>query len=173
MRWAAVTFASIMFALMTPQAGFAHDDVVATTPRNGDQLAQAPKEVRIQFAERPQLRSGAVVGPDGRRLVDGPANVDGFELVIPVRPSEALGAYSVEFRVESSDGHLTDGTLGFKVIGQSTPVADPAVPVGDSTTDNEAELSAWPWVLLTGGAGVVIVALLAARFAFRRVRGAS
>lgn len=173
MHWAAVTLASIVFALMAPQVGFAHDDVVGTTPSNGDQLARAPEEVRIQFTERPRTGRSAVIGPNGRRLARGEASVDGSELVIPMQPSREPGAYSAEFGVESSDGHVIEGTLVFEVVGQPAPAADPAVPVDGSSAEGATGLPAWEWVLPVGGAGVLAVALLVARSAVRRDRSAS
>lgn len=181
MRWVAYAVAAIMLGLIVPPAAFAHDDVVGTSPGNGDQVTQVPDEVRIEFVERPRWGSGSITGPAGQELSRGEARIDGFELVIPMRPVTELGTYAVDFRVTSNDGHSISGTLGLELIQQATQTPTPAEPSPQAATDEDADSespaadddgsSAWLWAGLAGGVGVAVVALLVARAASRARSG--
>ena len=173
MRLVAYAVAVVVLGLVAPSAAFAHDDVVGTSPSNGDQVTQAPGAVRVEFAERPTSGFGSITGPGGQDLSRGKARVDASELVIPMRPATELGTYTVEFRVTSTDGHSTTGNLSFELIQEVAPPPTSAAPSPEELADADAEpgapaseddgSSAWLWAGLAGGVGVAVVALLVAR----------
>lgn len=168
----AVIMLRLMFGLIAPPPAFAHDDVVATSPSNGEQVTEVPEEVRIDLADTPGSGAGSVTGPDGQASRVGRVRIAGKTLVITIRPTTALGTYTVEFRMLSADGHPTSGTLSFEVVKQSA--SDAASPASDSPTTANANASAtrgggvsevslaWLWAAIAGGGGLAALRLLIA-----------
>jgi methionine-rich copper-binding protein CopC len=107
----------------------AHDELLGTTPADGSTVAVAPAEVVLTFAA-PAIALGTqvvVTGPDGTDLADGAVRLVGATVVQPLTPSRPAGAYRVDWRVVSNDGHTVSGTFTF-----TASVATPA-PTGAST----------------------------------------
>lgn len=79
MRGIALGVLMTAFGLVVAPTALAHDDVIGTSPNNGDQLTSAPAEVRIQFSAgaRPQSGEGSITGPEGNSVRPGPAKVEG------------------------------------------------------------------------------------------------
>jgi copper transport protein len=94
-------------------------------------LAQPPRSLRLFFSERVQLagRGMQVWGPAGRRVEQGPAQVLGTEVRIPVGATEP-GTYRVLWRVIAADTHPAQGTFFFSVGHPSQPAAPGAGAAG-------------------------------------------
>jgi methionine-rich copper-binding protein CopC len=115
-----------MLTLLATAVAHAHDEIVGTTPANGERVQSPPSEVRIQFSEEaePRSGSGSITGPDGQRWESGTARLEGTTLVIPMEAAAGEGAYTVRFEVVSSDGHSVDGTIGFEITAETTRPAE-------------------------------------------------
>lgn len=168
MRWVGYVAASVLLGLLMPTAAFAHDEVVGTSPGNGEEVAALPEEVRIDLGERPRSGSGSVTGPNGQELRRGEVEIDATTLVIPVRSAARRGIYEIGFRAVSRDGHPVVGSFSFARVRQRTASPSPSgeqpfEPAGarklmDPTGVGGADPApAWRWVSLVGAVGAVIV----------------
>ncbi|HET9276124.1 MAG TPA: copper resistance CopC family protein [Gemmatimonadales bacterium] len=99
-----------------------HNRLVKSTPGDGDTLAAAPSEIRLWFAERPEVAFTSVTllreGPDSTRIgtLKGtvvPGDSLAVKLAVPV-PLQA-GGYVVAWRTASRDGHAIRGRFRFSV----------------------------------------------------------
>lgn len=182
MRWVAYVTTVLLFGWISSPGAFAHDDVIATSPSNGEHVVEVPGDVRVEFAEPPASGSGSIIGPAGQEL-GGKAVVMGTELVIPMRSGAAAGSYRVEFRGRSTDGHRLFGTMTFEVVPQPPPGSAQEDSSAESATNTGAApdpespaarrdgFPAWLPVGLVGGIGVVVVGLVfvkSGRSTFRR-----
>ena len=105
----------------TLYAGFAaaHAVLVSSSPTSGSVLNQAPKEIRLSFNERIELRfsSVTVTASDGRKVQTGRAAGDPQkrnDLVVPV-PALQVGKYQVRWQATSADSHRIQGSFNFEV----------------------------------------------------------
>lgn len=87
-------------------------------------LTSPPATVRLFFNEpvAPIGRGLRVIGPDGRRVDQGPARAEGPQLMVRVVGTEA-GTYLVTWRVISADTHPARGSFAFSVGHVSPPPA--------------------------------------------------
>ena len=103
------------FALVT---GMVHNHLVKSSPSNGEQLASAPKEVRLWFNERPEIpfTSVTLMQADSTKIatIKAVATPDSMVAAIPL-PALTQGKYLVNWRTASSDGHAIRGTFGFTI----------------------------------------------------------
>lgn len=164
MRVIALGVLVIAFGLVVAPSALAHDDVIGTSPKNGDQRTSAPAEVRIQFSAEasPQSGEGSITGPEGNSVQSGPAKVEGSALVIPMRPTTAVGRYAVDFRTVSSDRHPVAGSITFELVEPTSPSSTPAPSKAapNPTTDAADETPIWPWAFVAAVVGIGAVALL-------------
>ena len=113
----AVPAAALALALLTvvAPAAQAHDQLISTDPPDGAVLDTAPASVGLTFSEDVLDISTTVVvaGPDGS--VPTTASVDGTTVTAPLPADLPDGAYTVTWRVVSSDGHPVQGSFGFTV----------------------------------------------------------
>jgi hypothetical protein len=168
----------------------AHNSLESTTPAAGSTVDRPPDAVTLTFDEPVGQRFGVVVvtGPDGKTYQRGSLQVSGSTATQPLQGSGPAGRYRVAWRVVSADGHPISGEFSFRVrqgsSGQSeTPESEPPGTASESsrTQDTDArqvasdqsggQQSAWPWVGLVGGVGVVGAVVGAAVWARRRRAG--
>ena len=93
----------------------AHDELVGTTPADGSTVDTAPDRIVLTFAE-PAVALGtemAVTGPDGTNLATGDVQLVGSTVVQALADLRPAGAYRVDWRVTSDDGHPVTGTFAF------------------------------------------------------------
>jgi copper resistance protein C len=155
--------------LATGAPAFAHNELTGSDPEEGQEVEQAPDEIRLEFLASVDAANAEfdVSGPDGSVMADD-AEVDGDVVLIPVEPGPA-GDYEVDWRVLSSDGDWVEGTVAFTVTvgaepspGPSpTPAASPtpsptpaAVPAASEGTDDGGS-TWWVWALIA----IVVVAI--------------
>lgn len=171
MRRAATGVLVIVFWVLAAPVALAHDDVIGTSPRNGDQLTSAPAEVRIRFSADASPRSGkaSITGPRGNSVAAGPAKVEGSTLVIPMRPTTVAGRYAVKFRTLSSDGHPVAGSITVELVITKTPATSPtpSTAAPRPATDAAVDAPVWPWLAVAGLAGLAVAAIALVRKASR------
>jgi methionine-rich copper-binding protein CopC len=124
---AATTLAALAGTLLATAApAAAHDVLVSTSPKDGASVATTPSTVVLTF-EEPALAVGTkvvVTGPDGP-VQDGDARLVGSTVRQDLVPGSPAGAYRVQWRVTSDDGHAVSGTFSFTSKAASTPTATP------------------------------------------------
>ncbi len=121
----------VSFALVGGPAA-AHDDLIGTDPADGATVGTAPDRVTLTFTQ-PALELGTqvlVTGPDGSTVSDGPVLLDGTTVAQRLLAMRPAGAYRVDWRVTSEDGHPVSGTFTFTASTGVAPEPDPtpAVP---------------------------------------------
>ena len=104
-----------LVALLAAPAG-AHAELVQSDPAPGAVLDTSPREVKLNFTEAVDAKSGAirVFDADGERVDDGGVDVSGSTVRVPV-PGLDDGSYVVTWRVTSSDAHPISGAFTFQV----------------------------------------------------------
>ena len=101
----------------------AHAELISTDPAQGATVATAPAAVRLTFSEPIDQRyvRAAVTAPGGTAATVA-ATADGPTVTVPLAAA-GPGAYRVEYRVVSADGHPVSGELRFTVAGSPSPTA--------------------------------------------------
>lgn len=149
----------------------AHDQLVASSPIDGEHLDAAPTEVRLSFNGEP-LELGTTVmvtkADDPSTDLAQATVLDGRDVVAEL-PDLPDGHYDVRWRVVSSDGHPISGVIPFSVgdAGQrltttpeTAPIPEPDDPVAESS-DAPTGLPAPARTVLVavGGAGAGLLVL--------------
>jgi copper resistance protein C len=135
-RTLVLVFAATGLALSAGPAA-AHASLIDSSPADGETLAQAPKEVVLEFSEPVQRDFAQVVvlDSDDQQYEDGEPVVVGGTVTQAVGTLEA-GEYRISYRVGSSDGHPITGVLTFTVTtGPAEPTDGPTGSTGEPTTD--------------------------------------
>lgn len=102
-------------------SGMVHNHLVKSAPLDGERLTAAPKEIRLWFAERPEIAftSVTLMQADSTKIatIKAVATADSMAAAVPLMlPTPlAAGKYLVAWRTASSDGHAIRGTFGFSI----------------------------------------------------------
>lgn len=154
----------------TPAA--AHDQLLDSSPTEGEHLDTAPTEVALRFSDEILTIGPAVVVVDsaGTRWTDGEPELDGPQVVTGLVDDLPDGSYEVRWRVVSSDGHPIAGIIPFTVgDAGSAPAAAPTSEPGTVTgTTPEAvpasaetgPSSGWVRPVLVGTGGALVASVL-------------
>ncbi|WP_125107858.1 MULTISPECIES: copper resistance protein CopC [Gulosibacter] len=158
-------------------AASAHDELVSSTPADGDSLESAPTEAVLEFSGNVQEVGTEFALQDASgATVELPEayTISGTSISQPL-PELEHGEYSLNWRVVSEDGHPISGTIGFGVgstLGGGASTADAGQFQNQPVDPNDVDVSASsdsgtnPWlvgimsfvgVLVIGGAAVIIV----------------
>ncbi len=100
-----------------PVAALAHARLVASTPAAGTTVA-APERISLTFSERvvPAFSGFDLVDAAGREVaVRATVSEDGKTLSARLARPLAAGAWTVNWRIASGDGHRMTGSYGFTV----------------------------------------------------------
>jgi len=165
-RWAggALAAVAIAFAVVVSSTvpANAHDQILSTTPADGQNVSAAPTEISLRFTEE-VLSVGAivvVVDSAGTDWADGTVRLDGTEATQTLKPGQPDGAYQVRWRVVSADGHPVSGAFAFSVGVLAS--ADSIPPT--ATADPAADSAATPGAATTADDGIpfLVVGLIGA-----------
>lgn len=136
-------FASFVF-MLGAKAVLAHAEPVQTYPAAGATLTEAPKQVRIIFSEKILAPTTIKVLNKDNKQVDNkdgkidPTDANSFTYVVTL-PALPDGAYSVEWRSLSIDGHTESGKYAFalKLVSvaqaNATPIPAPTATIASPT----------------------------------------
>ncbi|MDT0165291.1 copper resistance protein CopC [Actinotalea sp. AC32] len=140
-RRSLVLLLGLVLAVVAPLPALAHDSLVGSEPADGAVVETAPAQVVLTFSST-QLDVGAAVtvtGPDGREWADGAPRVEDERVVQPLATGMAAGAYAVQWRSVSGDGHPVTGTFAFEVAAAATDPAGPSAAPEPVPTQEAAE----------------------------------
>lgn len=116
----AVIFGSL--AIAAPAS--AHDQLVSSDPAADSSIDALPTEMTLVFSgeliDAGDGNAVEVLSPSGHDVVDGPIELSGPNVTVPLVENREAGSYAVTWRVVSNDGHPVDGTFGFSVSGDVT-----------------------------------------------------
>lgn len=113
----AITFALLLAA---PRAAHAHGNLKSSQPAAGAQLMVAPRELRLDFTEVPELAftNARLLGPGGETVALSPlgyATDSHRSVVVPIRGALSAGTYSVLWQMAGADGHVMRGRFSFTI----------------------------------------------------------
>ncbi|WP_334077483.1 copper resistance protein CopC [Paenibacillus sanfengchensis] len=141
-------------ACAIPIPAAAHASVVGSYPASGSTLQAPPESVYVQFNEpiEPAFSSLEVLGPKGEQAVQGSPQLDNKrpdKLTASLKQGLPEGAYTLKWRVVSSDGHPVKGTILFQV-GDEPSAAVRTPPNSDTSTaapGTAALVVRWLWYI--------------------------
>jgi len=112
-----VVAVAIALLLLLPHAAFAHAVLVKSSPAQGATVQAGDVDITLTYNSRIDALHSSLhlIGPDGKAqtlAVDAHA---GPNLLVSKAAALAAGAYKLEWQVQASDGHISRGTLGFRV----------------------------------------------------------
>lgn len=173
-RWLRALLCSICLVLASSSPAFAHAELESATPAEGEELAQAPGEVRLSFAEPVEATFSPieVYDSDGDRVDGDDARSDPNDpstVVASVREGLPAGSYTVRWSVTSADGDPVSGEYAFSVSDPSEAAAatraegeGAASPSGDEPLSDTGGFGSVPLY-----AGLVLCALAALGLSLR------
>ncbi|WP_231868202.1 copper resistance CopC family protein [Microbacterium sp. CH1] len=188
-RFAAGAVLAAVAILATAAPATAHDQLIESSPADGERLDTAPVSVTMTFSGEllvlDESTAGAVVlvvDAEGKDWATGEVEVRGRNVTAALLPDMPDGGYQVRWQVVSEDGHPIAGVIPF-AVGDAVPLESTGNPEptasasgGSSTaSDQNAEETGGPVrVLLVGGAGAALaVAAFALLLILRRRRAAA
>jgi copper transport protein len=125
--------ASLLLVVCGSASAFAHASLVATEPREGSMVAEAPKTVWLRFNEPVTPAVIRVIDADGRTRNDAAVHAAGETVEITLPTGLPAGTQVISYRVISADGHPVVGSMMFSVgMGKSATApasSDPALAV--------------------------------------------
>ena len=188
----AVIIALAAFVLAIPSVADAHAMLKRSLPASGAHLGAAPREIRLDFTEEPELSVSRIDlrGPDGSvvRLAPlGVATDSRRSIVATIRGALGAGTYTVTWLVAGTDGHASRGRFVFTIApgaadvaatggeagasasapGQAQPPASHhnavSMPEGEGFGADSAAYVAIRWLLYTGL--FIVIGAVAFRYA--------
>lgn len=105
--------------LAWPRPGYAHAELITSTPGNGDQLSESPPEVTIHYSQGVQIATITVVDSEQNPVhTDVIIDADDWTIVhVPLQPLSD-GVFTVQWEALAEDGHTTDGSFFF-IVGEA------------------------------------------------------
>ncbi len=142
----------VLSLLAAPQIASAHGRLKSSSPSAGAHLGTAPRELRLEFSEVPDLAFSRVklLAPGGREVTLGSlayTEESRRTLVAAIPIQLQAGTYVVQWQLAGDDGHPIRGSFEFVVApGAMGTVGDPAgrgatpamMPMADSGADSMA-----------------------------------
>jgi methionine-rich copper-binding protein CopC len=142
---AAVLLALAALLVAAPHAS-AHNTLVGTDPEDGATVATPPTHITLTFDQPAQALGTEIVvlGPDGATVSTGTAELVDTTVAQALTADLPAGAYTVQWRVTSADGHPLSGELAFTAAAGAAPAVtvpatpEPIEPTAEPTTSTQA-----------------------------------
>lgn len=179
-RFATAVLLAVAAVLVPSTAAQAHDELVSSTPAGGAALQAMPAELVLTFSNAPMELGSVVKVTDsgGADWADGSVQIVDRTATQRLKPGAPAGTYNVQWRVVSSDSHPIEGAYRFSVSAGAagSPSAGASAgrpePINTSTPVATApDQPAVPWSVLGMGAILVVLAVIIAVTAKRRLAG--
>jgi methionine-rich copper-binding protein CopC len=128
-------FVAVLLGFSGP--ALAHDAAESSSPAQGATLAAPPEKVSVTFSKNP-LGIGAqfsVKDSSGAEWADGAVEIVDNVASQKLKAGAPAGAYTVAWRVVSSDSHPIEGTFGFTATGAAAgaPASGVSTPGASAT----------------------------------------
>lgn len=174
---AALMLTLCAFLVAAPSAAFAHDELIGSTPSDGELVEVGPTAIDLRYSANPLEGAGAtevlVVSPSGAEVQQGDPVLDRNGVIQELSGADERGTYTVVWRIVSSDGHPISGELTFSVGETSEPADLPTAndaggADGEPQTNTDAggvDFTA-VWIVI----GIVVIGLGGALVAVLMVR---
>jgi methionine-rich copper-binding protein CopC len=146
--------AALTATVATAAPAYAHNVLRSSAPADGASLPAPPADVALVF-DRSVASLGtdvAVSGPAGPLTLE-PVVVDGATVTQPLPAELPAGAYEIQWRATSADGHPLSGEIGFVAESGANPSSTgAATPVTSVSGGGGSDLSTAARVALAAGA---------------------
>jgi len=131
-----VVLAALVAGALTAAPAGAHDSLVSSDPADGAVLGAPPATVTLEFSGEviPTGTQVVVTDASGAPVDAGAPEVAGTQVVAALPADLPAGAYTVAWRVVSSDGHPIEGALGFTLEGAASPSPSAAASSGAASS---------------------------------------
>lgn len=131
--------------LLLPTYAHAHGHLVRARPGPGDTIRVAPRTLRLQFSEAPELAMSSIrlVDVQGRDIRLLPLRIDADSarvLIADIPELLAPGRYTVRWQMAGRDGHPMHGQYDFVLAADTARAVGPAVPSPIATTPAPAPI---------------------------------
>jgi copper transport protein len=136
-----IVVAALLFIVCGTAGAFAHASLVATEPRDGSMVAQAPNTVRLRFNEPVTPAVIRVIDAEGTTRDDAAVHAANESIEIALPQGLPAGTQVISYRVISADGHPVAGSIMFS-IGMGKSAAVPA--------DSDSTLAILIWLARIG-----------------------
>lgn len=135
-------------SLMAAPAAVAHDQLVSSTPADGGAVSTPLTSVELVFSNAipGEFVQVAVTDAAGATFQDGAPQTVGDTVTQAVQQLPD-GAYTIAYRVVSSDGHPIEGAVAFTVagVGPAAPSETPSEPPAETpSSDTPSEAASTP-----------------------------
>lgn len=115
-RFAAVAALAAAFCL-PGEPGLAHSKGPKILPAHGSELTEAPRSLDFVFAKPVRLTAVRLFdGDDSEVELPGKRSIKAAKQRRIELPALEAGAYRVEWRALSADGHPVDGAFSFTIV---------------------------------------------------------
>ncbi|HYN37087.1 MAG TPA: copper resistance CopC family protein [Actinomycetota bacterium] len=167
-----MVLAALLIVALGQTTALAHGDLASAIPEPDTELGKPPSHIIINFTEPPTKNSVVKVKDGcGVEITDSVDFSDGTAHVFTDKGEP--GDWKVSYEVVSAqDGHKTEGSYGFKILGKKDcstggGIGDDLPKANDGGgSGNLDDGSSFPVVpVVLGGAGVIALALVARRLA--------
>lgn len=172
-RRAAVGLAAVVAVLLPGTPVWAHTALVSADPAKDATLARAPSAVTLVFSQslNPDFTTIVVSDASRRRVPAAPPSIKDGAGTVALSGALTNGAYTVAYRVVSTDGHTVQGSYVFTVADPAQPAAV-APSVAAAAPPAPADRGR-PALVLAGLAALAVVLAAAAWWLVMRRRAAA
>lgn len=113
MKRTIAVFAALTLPLFMAAAG-AHTGLRKATPANGSTVAEAPKEIVLEFSGPVRLTAVSVADAAGKKVEMGALpTATAQQFAVPVSGALTAGDYVVTWRAVGGDTHVVSGEVKF------------------------------------------------------------
>ena len=128
----AASVALLLLAVL-PAVVLAHGMLKSSTPSAGSRLRVAPRQLRLDFTEPPELTFTTVslFGPRGGAVTLGPIQYAGDarrSIVMPIQGVLPTGTYTVMWKMAGADAHPVQGRFTFTIAPGAEGLATKTPP---------------------------------------------
>lgn len=110
----ALTLTGLLVLAASPS--HAHSELRAASPANGATLSAPPAAIDLQFNESVQVTALRLFREGGAEVAIGrPRALDSVRSYRQPLPALEPGAYRIEWRIISADGHPVGGVIRFRL----------------------------------------------------------
>ena len=96
----------------------AHATLESASPKDGESLAMAPKEVRLNFGHEVHLTALKIIGNGAETALPVDRKAPAAKSFVIAAPVLGPGSYRLEWRALANDGHAMSGHLMFSISGK-------------------------------------------------------
>ncbi|MER7499874.1 copper resistance CopC family protein [Nonomuraea pusilla] len=140
---AAAAILAALFVIVTAAPALAHDTLKSSTPAKGATV-KTLDEVKLEFSAGVRMPFVIVRGAGDAQHQRGEPQVDGSVVTQAVEGPLPDGAYTIAYRVVSSDGHPIEGEIPFTVKGAPSASATPSASASEPASPSASASASVP-----------------------------